>query len=106
MVMRFQTIGLFTLAAAALFPFGGCDNVVAKKKFWDPSGNSTFTSDIFVTPYGPALVMQVTMKPSTTYTIKIDPSKIKDKKGQTLAEDVNGAVKTTYSFTTEPAYPL
>jgi hypothetical protein len=53
-------------------------------------------------------VIRPTVPPhaSTTYSIKIDPTKIKDKQGDAVTNDANGPIRTTYSFTTEGLYPI
>ena len=85
---------------------------VSSVYYYDPQGSASVTSDIFVEPFGPALVIKpkAPLAPSAMYTIKIlDPSKIKDHAGHALTADVNGmpiAAGASYAFTTEALYPI
>lgn len=77
-------------------------------KYYDAGGSPSLTADMFLEPFGPALVMKPkdSLIVGATYTIKIDPTKIKDKKGQSPAKDVNGPLQASYTFTTEALTPL
>lgn len=77
-------------------------------KFYEPGGSPTLTADMFRDPYGPALIMKPRdqLIVESQYTIKIDATKIKDRKGQSPAKDVNGPIQASYTFTTEALHPL
>lgn len=73
-------------------------------KFWDGTGAPDVTSDVFVNPFGPALVIKpkagfVILK---SYEIRLKPEGIKDAGGRAVEKDVNGnAVARSYPFTVE-----
>ena len=72
-------------------------------KFFDPTGNPTETSDPFVNPFGPALVVRLdALQPLSKYSVRLKAAGAKDAKGQVLAKDVNGKpIAEQYEFTTE-----
>jgi hypothetical protein len=73
-------------------------------KYWDPAGSPTLTSDLFMDPYGPALVIKQRQPflPLASYEVRIRPDAIRDAQGQAAAFDINGApVATSYPFTVE-----
>ncbi|MSP59794.1 MAG: hypothetical protein EXR72_05525 [Myxococcales bacterium] len=79
-------------------------NELAAEKSWDPTGSPTLTSDLFLNPLGPALVLKPKnpMNLFTTYSIRLKPELIKDAKGQAVTKDINkAAVATSYEFKTE-----
>ena len=85
-----------------LFDAGGKE--ITSVKFWDPGGSPTLTSDLFVNPYGPALILKpkTAFIPLTTYSVRLKPDQIKDDKGQALAKDGSGApIAASYEFKTE-----
>lgn len=82
---------------------------LAGPQLWDPSGSPTTTSDPITSPFGPALVVKpLGLSPSTTYTIKVDASKVTDRKGNPMADQNGNVVSGTYekTFTTEPLTPI
>lgn len=101
-----QYVYLFDGAAAELD--GPDGKPVPSAIYYDASGSPNLTSDIFVSPFGPAIVIKpdAPLGPGLTYTIKIDPSRIHDRRGQKATEDLAGPIHTTYAFTTEAMYPL
>src|SRR5262249_31000652 len=95
---------MFKLHDATLFTLLGPDNKeVASTKYYDPTGSPVDTYDPSFEPLGPALVIQLDdpLLPASTYTVKITGAGLKDYKGQSIAEDANGALKPEYKFTTE-----
>jgi hypothetical protein len=82
--------------------------VVVDDKYYDPAGSPNDTSDLFFTPYGPALVIKLktALTPLKKYSIRFDRTLLKDKKGQAVdANDRLGhPVKGEYPFTVEDFY--
>jgi hypothetical protein len=82
--------------------------VAGTTAFWDNSGSPEFTSDVILIPFGPAIViLPGSLDPSTAYTIRIHPARLKDRDGHPAA-DAAGAVltdPTDLRFTTEPITP-
>ena len=79
---------------------------VETEKIWDNSGSPTFSSDIMIAPFGPAIVLKPTMPlaPATTYTIKLpSTSKLVDREGRAAVGADGNALPASYSisFTTE-----
>jgi len=72
---------------------------VATTTAYDRSGSPDFTSDAILAPFGPALVMKTkdVLVSGTEYTIRLDASGIRDRKGQ-AAEDPS---VQTFKFRTE-----
>lgn len=92
--------------ADGLFEFLGPDGqpVDGTAGFWDNTGAFDFTSDIILLPFGPALVVEPgSLNPSTSYTLRLHPSKLVDKSGQALVDKNGGALAdpTDFHFTTE-----
>ncbi|MFO0723989.1 MAG: Ig-like domain-containing protein [Myxococcota bacterium] len=75
-------------------------------KYYDPSGNPDRTIDRIRIPFGPAIVIKPNdqLAAGGKYTVTLDPTKIKDKKGQAATEDAFGPIKTSYEFTMEALY--
>jgi hypothetical protein len=80
---------------------------VPSVKIYDNGGSSTFTSDLMLAPFGPAIVVKpkAPLAPATSYTIKLlDPSLLVDREGN-AAVDANGnALPKPFvaKFTSEP----
>lgn len=77
-------------------------------KYWDPTGVPSNTSDVFINPFGPALVVKpkVPLLPLADYTIRVKPELMKDDKGQAVTVDIYGTpVAASYPFTTEGLQP-
>jgi hypothetical protein len=73
--------------------------------FWDNSGATTFTSDVILIPFGPAIVINpLDFQANTTYTIRLHPGQLKDEEGEaaTNADGTPLADPTDLKFTTEP----
>ncbi len=72
--------------------------------FYDPTG-AAVTSDALVEPFGPAieLDMQQQLAPNTTYTIKLDSTRIVDRLGRAATDSSGAALPPGYTlpFTTE-----
>ena len=80
---------------------------VPTQKLYDNSGSPTFSSDIMIAPFGPAIVLKPIMplEPATTYTIKLPaPSRLVDRSGRAAVGPDGNAFGASYSisFTTEP----
>jgi hypothetical protein len=76
---------------------------VATRLRYEPSGAPRFSSNAFIFPYGPALAL-LTDDPlfaASTYELRLDLARIRDKKGQQAIRDSNGAIQASYQFTTE-----
>jgi hypothetical protein len=72
---------------------------------YDAGGSSTFTADIMLVPFGPAVIIKpkAPLAPDTTYTVKIlDPGALKDKDGRPALGKHGDALATTFTFKTEP----
>jgi hypothetical protein len=72
---------------------------------YDGGGASTFTSDIVLVPFGPAVIIKprAPLAPATTYTVKIlNPAALVDRAGRAALGKDGGALPTSISFTTEP----
>ena len=82
--------------------------VVVDYKYYDPAGSPDDTSDLFFTPYGPALVIKLktALVPLKKYSIRFDPALLKDKKGQSVAPNdrLGSPVQKEYPFTVEDFY--
>lgn len=73
-------------------------------KYWDGTGAPTVTSDVFINPFGPALVIKpkVGLGLLKSYEIRIKPEGMKDAGGRAVEKDVNGnPVAKTFPFTVE-----
>ena len=70
--------------------------------FYDPSG-SQLSADPIAEPFGPAIEIDVKgqLSPATTYTLKVDQSKIHDRKGQAAV-----GIPYSISVTTESGLAL
>jgi hypothetical protein len=72
---------------------------------YDGGGSSSFTADIILVPFGPAIILKpkAPLAPATTYTVKIlDPGALKDKEGHQAVGKHGDALATSFTFTTEP----
>jgi hypothetical protein len=78
---------------------------VAGTTVWDPSGSPVASSDLIITPYGPALVFKpnAPLLASTAYTIKVNSALVTDRSGDPMADLHGTVVSGTYTkqFTTE-----
>lgn len=81
--------------------------VVPALVYYEPSGNPTGTVDVIRIPYGPAIVIKPEdqLAAGGEYKIVIKPELIKDKKGQAVATDADGPIKTEYTMKMEALYP-
>lgn len=86
------------------------DRELPTTKYYDPAGSPNDTSDLFFTPYGPAIVMKpkAQLVPLKKYSIRLNPALLKDRTGQTLAatDRLGAAVLSVYEFTVEDFYMI
>jgi hypothetical protein len=76
-------------------------------KIYDNGGSPSFTSDLMLAPFGPALVLKPKspLAPSTTYTIRLtDPGALRDRSGNAAVAADGSPLPAPYAvtFTTEP----
>jgi hypothetical protein len=73
--------------------------------FWDPQGTTDATSDPIGNVYGPAVVIKPgdQLSPSAKYTIKLDGTKLVDRKGQQAVDSTGAQLGAGYmiQFTVE-----
>ncbi len=81
--------------------------------YYDPSGAPRLQPSFFglgpvLFPYGPALVLKpkAPMFVSTSYTLALDVTDIRDRIGRVLSADAEGGIQASYAFTTEGLYVL
>jgi hypothetical protein len=95
------------MVAAGIVDLVGPDGMsVPSRVVWDPGGSSTLTSDPIFHQFGSALVIKplVVLTGGVTYTLKLDSTKITDRKGNPMADQNGNLVSGTYTktFTTAP----
>ncbi|HEY2745651.1 MAG TPA: Ig-like domain-containing protein [Polyangia bacterium] len=68
---------------------------------WDPGGSPTFSSDLLLVPYGPALVFKpnAPLDASASYTINVNAALVTDRNGDPMADQNGVLVGATYSKT-------
>jgi len=89
----------------ALFDPGGAE--VPSVKLYDNGGSPALSSDLLLSPFGPALVLKPKspLAPATSYTLELaSPSSLVDRRGQPAVDAAGAPLPTPYrvSFTTEP----
>lgn len=102
-----QDAGVYLLPAGLISLFEGEEEVMVDS-FYDVGGSPDVTSDPVGTPFGPALVMKpyLPLHAASTYTIRIDPTMIVDRKGQMALDSAGNALPSSFDFTMEGLFVM
>lgn len=96
-----------TRAPSGMVALVGPDGLeVPSRKYYDPTGSPDQTSDLVSAPFGPAVVIvpAAPLEASATYVLLLEPSSWVNRRGEALAMDVDGPVRTRYEAKTEGLY--
>jgi hypothetical protein len=82
------------------------DAEVPVLKYLDNGGAPDLSPLPTLQPFGPAIVLKPlsSLFAGATYTLALDPARIKDRDGQATTSDVRGPIQSSYTFTMEDLF--